>query len=160
MVKTMKRSIIVFHSSPVKIEKFRFDDDVETVGVHFGGFYSSLEAASRKAIEYHADIEEIDRTLYTSEVLIYIHKCILTYNTEDKVDVTDLGSNYDWYYFIDEMKLENHTLAEYKNIYEPDNVSSWFVLQEKHIELVEVSTMTLGLANKTLDIYHEENYNV
>lgn len=141
----MKRSIIVFHSSPDRIENFQFERNKNIVGVHFGGIYSSLEAATRK-------FENDDQ--YNSDLNIYIHKCILTYCSNEKTEVDDLGSTIDWEDFAIEMQDNNLSVAEYKNLYEPDIVSSWYILNSKHIELVETSVMSLKSANKELDAYY------
>lgn len=139
----MKQKRKVFHSGIQCIDKFEFYKNGEDLsGVHFGGIFSSLEAAVRKANSYSKKKDE----------LIYIHECELVFNNEEHTHCMDLGSNEDWYQLIEEIE-EHINVIEYMNEYEPDINPSWYVLDESLISLVKVRQMTVENAERILELF-------
>lgn len=109
----MKR--IVYHCSPVRIEKFDYSR-----GVHFGGKLSAYEAALR-----HKNVGTL-----------FLHKCSLS--LQNVLETSDLCEVRGWCGLALEMRSEGVSVASYVNIYEPDFSPSYFVVQEGVVEIRQV----------------------
>lgn len=118
----------IYHCSPDKIEEFNFD-----FGVHFGGFFSALEAGYRKLcnIRHWEDVKQ---------EIVYMHTCILD---ESKVYVCDDVGGFDaWNIEIERAIKLGYDVLKYKNKYEPDVQASYLVLNKNLIQLVKIETLT------------------
>lgn len=116
----------VYHCSPDYITSFDYSE-----GVHFGGLLSALTAGLRKAYEYGDDY-------------LHIHHCTLDASKYTEVD--DIGSNWE-YTFLDPL------VYKYRNKYEPDTESSWYIRNPVSICIKNIITLTINEAELMLDKY-------
>lgn len=118
----------IYHCSPDKILEFDF-----RFGVHFGGFFSALEAGYRK-------LNNLKMKYNCEQEIVYMHTCILD---EDKVYVCDDVGGFDaWNIEIERARKLGFDVLKYKNKYEPDMKASYLVLNKNLIQLVKIETLT------------------
>jgi hypothetical protein len=127
----------IYHCSPDEIKEFNFD-----FGVHFGGFFSALEAGYRK-------LNNINMKYNCEQEIVYMHTCVLD---ACKVYVCDDVGGFDaWNIEIDLAKKAGYDVLKYQNKYEPDLQPSYLVLNKKLIQLVKIETLTEKFVLEKLD---------
>ena len=135
----------IYHCSPDEILEFDFSN-----GVHFGGFFSALEAGNRKL--------NMLKTKYESEQeIVYLHTCILDVNNVYVCD--DVGGFDAWNIEIALAKKSGYDVLKYQNKYEPDVQPSYLVLNKNLIQLVKIETLTEKFViNKLESCWQTDNF--
>lgn len=118
----------IYHCSPDEILEFDFSH-----GVHFGGFFSALEAGYRK-------LNNLRMKYNCEQEIVYMHTCILN---ECKVYVCDDVGGFDaWNIEIERANKLGFDVIKYNNKYEPDTQPSYLVLNKNLIQLIKIETIT------------------
>jgi hypothetical protein len=128
-------AISLYHASPVRIEQFDFSD-----GVHFGSYYSALEAALRKT----------DKTIYVHRIK-FLERCNI-------FESEDVGSKEEWNKVIDDAIDCNCTVIKYINKYEPGSSQSYIFLDDKRIVYSGIVTISAQDAEQALLDYGYSTY--
>lgn len=121
-------SFMIYHCSNFYISEFNF-----TNGVHFGGYYSALEAGLRK-------VGENDVLFIHS---MFLKECVL-------VESEDVGSSVAWEEVMQREKANGFDGVFYTNKYEPDVRRSYFLWNDV-VECVKITQLTGKTAQEKLD---------
>lgn len=131
----------VYHSSPDNISNFNF-----SLGVHFGGKFSALEAGDRK-------LSNLIRYRDSQQDHLFLYTCTLTnvpfYETDD------VGGPEAWEKEIEKARKEGFGLIRYWNKYEPDSECSYIVLNPKLINVIQIESLFKKEVEKLLKSHLE-----
>ena len=109
----------VFHCSPDDITTFDFSN-----GVHFGGYFSALQAGNRKLGRVNSKYDINQDYLY---IYSFFFKETICYQTED------VGGYDAWMVEIEKAKAEGFNVIKYINKYEPDNNSYSYIILDSSL---------------------------
>ena len=131
----------VFHCSPDDITTFDFSN-----GVHFGGYFSALQAGNRKLWRVNSKYDINQDYLY---IYSFFFKETICYQTED------VGGYDAWMVEIEKAKAEGFNVIKYINKYEPDKNPSYLFFCEENIPVIkDIKVSKFKEVEKILDQYY------
>lgn len=131
----------IFHCSPDNITSFDY-----RMGVHFGGYFSALQAGHRKLERLNIKYADEQDYLY---MYCFFLKDVPYYETED------VGGYDAWLVEIIKAKEKGFDLIKYKNKYEPDNSSYSYIVLNSDILLFNSKTKITEKEVELLLLKHE-----
>ena len=127
----------IYHASPDYIESFDF-----SYGVHFGGIFSAYEAGLRK-------LSNLQKYKDVVQDHIFVHVCVLDTSAELYKSI-DVGSKEEWDKEIQKAKALGFKGIVYKNLYEPDLVSSYLIFDSTLITIEYIDPIDSEEAERLL----------